>query len=89
MFGLGMRLTVTTKANHSWQKQITHGKNKFTHGKSKSTQNAYSGGQSVLEVLLLFTAGHRYHSQCFPLTLASRVAANMVNVKANTHTSSG
>ena len=44
----------------------------------------------VLEVLLLFTAGHRYHSPCFPLTLASRVTANIVyfQMKANTNTSS-
>ena len=64
----------------SRQKQIAHGKNKFTHRKSKSTQNAifYSRCQSVLEVLLLLTVGHQFHSPCFPLTLASRITANIV-----------
>ena len=38
-------------------------------------QYFYSGAQSVLEVLLLFTVGHRSHSPCFPLTLSSRVTA--------------
>ena len=61
------------KSNHSREKQ-------FAHDKSKSTQNEvfYSGGHSALEFLLFFTAGHRYHSPCFPLTLASRVTANIV-----------
>ena len=29
-------------------------------------------------LLVLFTVGHRYHSPCFPLTLASRVTTNIV-----------
>ena len=35
MYVLGMRLTVTAKANHSRQKHFAHGKSKFSHGKSK------------------------------------------------------
>ena len=67
--------------------QIAHGKrNSLTARTNSFTAKAnqlrmryfYSGGRSVLEVLLLFTAGHRYHSPCFPLTLASRVTANIV-----------
>ena len=75
-----------------------HGKSKSLTAKTNSlTAKAnqlrmryfYSGDQSVLEVLPLLTVGHRYHSPCFTLTLSSRVAANIVNVKANMHTSSG
>ena len=58
----GKSKSLTGKAIRSRQKQIAHGKTKFTHGKSKSTKMRYfySGGQSVLEVLLLFTVGHRW-----------------------------
>ena len=31
----GESKSLTAKANHLWQKQITHGKRKFAHGKSK------------------------------------------------------
>ena len=88
MYVLGMHaLTVTAKANHSRQKEFAHGKSKSLTARTNSLKAKanqlrmryfYSGGHSVLEVLLLFTAGHRYHSPCFPLTLASRVIANIV-----------
>ena len=56
MYVLGMRLTVTAKAN-----SLTAKANQLR------MRYFYSGGQSVLEVLLLFTLGHRYHSPCFSL----------------------
>ena len=36
MYVLGMCLTVTAKAKHSWQKHFDHGKSKFNHGKANS-----------------------------------------------------
>ena len=63
-------LTVTAKSNHSREKGFAHGKsNSFTARTHWLTAKAnqlrmryfYSGGHSVLEVLLFFTAGHRYH----------------------------
>ena len=74
--------------------KFAHGKSKIAHGKSKSltaktnslTVKAnqlrmryfHIGSLPGLEVLLLFTVGHWLHSPCFPLTLASRVTANII-----------
>ena len=59
--------SLTAKANSLTAKAIRSRQKQIAHGKNKSTE-----WRSVCSL------GHRFHSLCFPLTLASRVTANIV-----------
>ena len=74
----GKSISITAKAN-----SVTAKVNSLTAKANRSRQKQINSECDILivkvsQVLLLFTVGHRFHSPCFPSTLASRVTANII-----------